>query len=188
MGSGSRARAVSEISVGFLCNMLSTGKLDKELANMLNGFLCTRLQKNISECSATLDLFELDLMNGCASFIKSGAAPTFICREQTVYKINSRTMPVGIIKQADAKLTRFDTSPWDMVVMVSDGCCPDSEDCPWLVDYLSEINIPKVNPSPEALEKFTGDVKNKILSLAIENTPEGKHKDDISVSVVLISA
>ncbi len=188
MGSGPSAALASEVSSMFVEKMLMAGNRADITVRMLNNFLRSENIGLGEECSATLDLFELDLMNGCASFIKSGAAPTFICREQTVYKINSRTMPVGIIKQADAKLTRFDTSPWDMVVMVSDGCCPDSEDCPWLVDYLSEINIPKVNPSPEALEKFTGDVKNKILSLAIENTPEGKHKDDISVSVVLISA
>ncbi len=188
MGSGSSAALASEVSSMFVEKMLMAGNRADITVRMLNNFLRSENIGLGEECSATLDLFELDLMNGCASFIKSGAAPTFICREQTVYKINSRTMPVGIIKQADAKLTRFDTSPWDMVVMVSDGCCPDSEDCPWLVDYLSEINIPKADPSPEALERFTGDVKNKILSLAIENTPEGRHKDDISVSVVLISA
>ena len=188
MGSGSSAALASEVSSMFVEKMLMAGNRADITVRMLNNFLRSENIGLGEECSATLDLFELDLMNGCASFIKSGAAPTFICREQTVYKINSRTMPVGIIKQADAKLTRFDTNPWDMVVMVSDGCCPDSEDCPWLVDYLSEIHIPKTDHSPETLEKFTGEVKNKILSLAIENTPEGRHKDDISVSVVLISA
>ncbi len=188
MGSGPSAALASEVSSMFVEKMLMAGNRADITVRMLNNFLRSENIGLGEECSATLDLFELDLMNGCASFIKSGAAPTFICREQTVYKINSRTMPVGIIKQADAKLTRFDTSPWDMVVMVSDGCCPDSEDCPWLVDYLSEISIPKNEPSPEILERFTGEVKNKILSLAIENTPDGRHKDDISVSVVLISA
>ncbi len=188
MGSGASAALASEVSSMFVEKMLMAGNRADITVRMLNNFLRSENIGLGEECSATLDLFELDLMNGCASFIKSGAAPTFICREQTVYKINSRTMPVGIIKQADAKLTRFDTSPWDMVVMVSDGCCPDSEDCPWLVDYLSEISIPKNEPSPEILERFTGEVKNKILSLAIENSPEGRHKDDISVSVVLISA
>lgn len=188
MGSGSSAALASEVSSMFVEKMLMAGNRADITVRMLNNFLRSENIGLGRECSATLDLFELDLMNGCASFIKSGAAPTFICREQTVYKVNSRTMPVGIIKQADAKLTRFDTKPWDMVIMVSDGCCPDSEDCPWLVDYLSEINIPKNDSSPEFLEQFTGEVKNKILSLAIENTPEGRHKDDISVSVVLISA
>ncbi len=188
MGSGQSAALASEVSSMFVEKMLMAGNRADITVRMLNNFLRSENIGLGRECSATLDLFELDLMNGSASFIKSGAAPTFICREQTVYKVNSRTMPVGIIKQADAKLTKFDTKPWDMVIMVSDGCCPDSEDCPWLVDYLSEISIPKNQSSPQALEQFTGEVKNKILSLAIENTPEGRHKDDISVSVVLISA
>ena len=188
MGSGQSAALASEVSSMFVEKMLMAGNRADITVRMLNNFLRSENIGLGRECSATLDLFELDLMNGCASFIKSGAAPTFICREQTVYKVSARTMPMGIIKQADAKLTRFDTKPWDMVIMVSDGCCPDSEDCPWLVDYLTEISIPKNQSSPQELEQFTGEVKNKILSLAIENTPEGRHKDDISVSVVLISA
>ena len=188
MGSGSEAALASEVSSMFVEKMLMAGNRADITVRMLNNFLRSENIGLGRECSATLDLFELDLMNGSAAFIKSGAAPTFICRDKTVYKVNSRTMPVGIIKQADAKLTRFDTRPNDMVVMVSDGCCPDSDDCPWLVDYLSGINLPQGQDSPEELERFTSDVKNKILGLAVENTPEGRHKDDISVSVVLISA
>lgn len=187
MGSGSEAALASEISSMFVEKMLMAGNRADITVRMLNNFLRSENIGLGRECSATLDLFELDLMNGNASFIKSGAAPTYICRDKTVYKVNSRTMPVGIIKQADAKLTKFDTRPSDIVVMISDGCCPDSDDCPWLVEYLSDISMPP-DRSPEHLEEFTSGLKNNILSLAVENSPKDKHKDDISVSVVLISA
>jgi len=188
MGSGEDAALSSEICSMFVEKMIMAGNRADITVRMLNNFLRSENIGLGKECSATLDLFELDLISGSASFIKSGAAPTFICREKTVYKVNSRTMPVGIMKQADAKLTKFDTLPWDLVVMISDGCCPDSEDCPWLVDYLTKISLPQGFTSPEKLEEFTCEVKDKILSLAVENSPCDRHRDDISVSVVLICA
>ena len=166
--------------------MLMAGNRADITVRMLNNFLRSENIGLGRECSATLDLFELDLMSGTASFIKSGAAPTFICRDQTVYRVNSRTMPVGIIKQADAKLTRFEIKPWDIVVMVSDGCCPDSEDCPWLSDCLSKTKSPIGETSIEALEEFTESLKDKLLSLAVQNSPADRHRDDICVSVTLI--
>lgn len=188
MGSGEDAAIASEVCAMFVEKMLMAGNRADITVRMLNNFLRSENLGLGRECSATLDLFELDLMSGCASFIKSGAAPTYICREGKVYKVNSRTMPMGIIKKADAKLTKFDTKENDLVVMISDGCCPDSQDCPWLVDYLSGVNPPNKTGSPEQLEGYTVQIKNKILSLALENSPSDRHKDDISVSVVLISA
>lgn len=187
MGSGNEAALASEISSMFVEKMLMAGNRADITVRMLNNFLRSENIGLGRECSATLDLFELDLISGNASFIKSGAAPTYIYRDKTVYKVNCRTMPVGIIKQADAKLTKFDTRPSDIIIMISDGCCPDSDDCPWLVEYLSDISLP-TSSAPEQLEEFTNGIKNNILSLAVKNTPQDKHKDDISVSVVLISA
>lgn len=186
MGSGADAALASEVSAMFVEKMLMAGNRADITVRMLNNFLRSENIGLGRECSATLDLFELDLMSGTASFIKSGAAPTFICRDQTVYRVNSRTMPVGIIKQADAKLTRFEIKPWDIVVMVSDGCCPDSEDCPWLSDCLSKTKSPIGETSIEALEEFTESLKDKLLSLAVQNSPADRHRDDICVSVTLI--
>ena len=172
MGSGSRARAVSEISVGFLCNMLSTGKLDKELANMLNGFLCTRLQKNISECSATLDLFELDLMNGHASFYKCGAAPSYIFRHGRLFKLRSDSLPIGILNDVDMKIFDLDLSVGDIIVMMSDGVTGEGSECPWLFDLLAQ-NLPN-----RSLER-TADL---IVKYA---TAKGSY-DDITVLLVRV--
>ena len=141
MGSGRSARAVSEISVGFLGNMLSSGALCKELVEMLNGFLCSRLQKNTSECSATLDLFELDLMNGSASIYKCGAAPSYIYRRGRLFKLRSESMPIGILGDVDLKKFELQLSRGDVVVMVSDGVTGESGESPWLFDLLVQ-NLP----------------------------------------------
>ena len=119
------------------------------------------------ECSATVDLCELDLISGTASFLKSGAAPTYIARGSTVYKIYSRTMPIGILKSADTRISKFDTQSGDIIVMMSDGCCPDSEDCAWLVEFLCAYTQKK---DRNALGKDAEceELKDAILSLEIQ--------------------
>ena len=141
MGSGSSASAVSKISVGFLGNMLSSGGICKELIELLNGFLLARMQKNISECSATLDLFELDLMNGHASVYKCGAAPSYIYRRGRLFKMRSQSMPIGILNDVDLKKFELELSRGDIIVMVSDGVTGEGSECPWLFDLLAQ-NLP----------------------------------------------
>ena len=141
MGSGHAASAISGVSVGFLSNMLTLGGLNDELIEMLNGFLCMRFQKSISECSATLDLFELDLMSGRALFYKCGAAPSYVYRRGRLFKLRSDSMPIGILSDVDIKKYELELSHGDVVVMVSDGVTGEGSECPWLFDLLAQ-NLP----------------------------------------------
>ncbi|MBE6533633.1 MAG: hypothetical protein E7678_01495 [Ruminococcaceae bacterium] len=141
MGSGNAASAVSSIAVGFLGNMLSSGGLHEEIIEMLNGFLCSHIQKNSSECSATLDLFELDLMNGHSTVYKCGAAPSYIYRRGRLFKMRSESMPIGILNEVDLKKYELELSRGDVIVMVSDGVTGEGEECPWLFDLLAQ-NLP----------------------------------------------
>ena len=185
MGSGSQAAYVSGVCAMFIEKMLSAGNRADITLRMLNNVIRSENMGCGSECSATVDLLELDLMSGVASFIKSGAAPTYIAREGTVYKISSRTMPVGIIKDADARITRFDTRRGDILIMISDGCCHDSEDCPWLVEYLCAY-MKKAKKTVSVDEELCERLKEDILREAVKNSAEGEERDDISVSVILV--
>ena len=185
MGSGAEAAFTSGVCAMFIEKMLSAGNRPDITLRMLNNVIRSENMGCGSECSATVDLLELDLMSGVASFIKSGAAPTYVARDGTVYKISSRTMPMGIIKNADAKITKFDTQAGDVIVMISDGCSPDSDDCAWLVEYLCS-RMPFKADSDSASE-LCEKLKNEILELAVKNYPEGRERDDISVSVTLVA-
>ena len=141
MGSGEFASLISKISVDFLENMLTSGGLSEELVEMLNSFLAARMQKNILECSATLDLLELDLMNGRATVYKCGAAPSYIYRRGRLFKMRSQSMPIGILNDVDIKRFELELSRGDVIVMVSDGVTGEGVECPWLFDLLAQ-NLP----------------------------------------------
>ena len=185
MGSGEEAAYTSEVCAMFIQKMLSAGNRADVTLRMLNNVIRSENMGCGSECSATVDLLELDLMSGAASFIKSGAAPTYIARNDTVYKVSSRTMPVGIIKNADARITRFDTKKGDIIVMISDGCCHDSEDCPWLVEYLCAY-MSKRKKTVDVGGELCERLKDEIIREAVKNIPEGEERDDISVSVTIV--
>ncbi len=185
MGNGEEAAFVSGVCSMFIEKMLSAGNRADITVKMLNNVLRNENMGRGGECSATVDLCELDLISGSASFIKNGAAPTYIARGTTVFKVYSRTMPIGILKDTDTKINKFDTKRGDVIIMMSDGCCPDSEDCPWLVEFLCEY-MSKRSADTEKNEAECEDLRDRLLSLAKNNAPAGKPRDDISVTVIII--
>jgi stage II sporulation protein E len=185
MGSGAEAAFTSGVCSMFIEKMLGAGNRADITLRMLNNIIRSENMGCGGECSATVDLCELDLISGTAQFIKSGAAPTYIARGETVYKINSRTMPVGIIKDADARITRFQMQRGDIIIMMSDGCCPDSDDCAWLVEFLCGYTASRKRALDVERDECD-ELKDKLLSLAVKNFPPDRERDDISVSVITV--
>jgi stage II sporulation protein E len=138
MGSGKEASFTSGICTVFLEKMLCAGSSTESALRMLNGIIRSKNQSTADECSSTVDLFELDLINGHAIFAKSGAAPTYVVREGTVYKLSSCSVPIGILKDSSPRMLKFRMRPGDVVVMVSDGVTLGNDECPWLIDLLSD--------------------------------------------------
>lgn len=172
MGSGREAAAVSEICTKFIGSLLNVGNMNEELLCMLNGFLCGRCESSFGECSATFDLMELDLISGDTEFFKSGAAPSYVFRDGSLFKLRSCTMPIGILNQTDVKSFKFKLSEGDVVVMMSDGVTGGKDECPWLFDLLRQ------NINSEGLER-TADL---ILKYAIGHGSQ----DDISLAIMRI--
>ncbi len=136
MGAGREAALTSGICALFLQKMLGAGNRCETALEMLNGFLRNKGSGSLHECSATVDLMALDLLGGRASFYKCGAAPTYVFRDGSLFKIRSKTLPIGILKEPDQKKISFEIHAGDVIVMVSDGVTQGREECPWLFDLL----------------------------------------------------
>ncbi|HHT54392.1 MAG TPA: SpoIIE family protein phosphatase [Clostridiales bacterium] len=121
MGTGGDAAFSSGVCSIFLEKMLVAGNKITTALRMLNGVLRSRGGARELECSATVDLLEVDLLTGAAALIKSGAAPTYVRRAGGIFKLQSKTLPIGILSALDAQLTRLEVSEGDVVVMLSDG-------------------------------------------------------------------
>jgi stage II sporulation protein E len=123
MGSGREADITANIGKTFLEKMLSCGNSKSTTLDMLNMFISNKSRV----CSSTVDLLEIDLLHGKASFTKSGAAAYYVVRKGRVYKISSDTMPIGILPAVSAEVTEFTVCDGDLIVMCSDGICTDPE-------------------------------------------------------------
>ena len=137
MGSGSEAAFTAGTVTLFLERLLTAGVDMAAALRMTNSFLCSRR----IECSATVDVAQIDLVRGGAGFYKSGAAPSFVLREGKLFALRSKTVPIGILPSADAEGISFEVAPGDVIVMASDGVTREGEDCPWMYEALCSENM-----------------------------------------------
>ncbi|MBQ6702174.1 MAG: SpoIIE family protein phosphatase [Clostridia bacterium] len=170
MGSGREAALTSRLCGVFLKKMLVAGNGKPVALEMLNNFIRS---KN-TECFSTVDLLEIDMLTGKASFVKSGAVASFIMRGDKIFRIASNTMPIGITKEINAEEVKFDLAIGDVIVMVSDGVGQSTEDTVRvsnLLTYSWEDDLQKM--------------ADKIKESAKESSGRS---DDISVGVIKITA
>lgn len=168
MGSGEVAKETSEFVATFMRAALEIGAAKETVLHMLNHTI--RSQRE--ECSATVDLFEVDLLTGEAVFIKSGAAPSYVRRDSSIFRIRSQTAPIGLLGSIDTEKIKVEIRPGDYVIMLSDGIVDSMEDAPWLLLMLGK-------PPSKSLEEYA----EAILGEAIKNSKSG---DDMSVVVMKI--
>ncbi len=169
MGSGRRAAATSGVVALFLSRLLSAGCSKTTVLKLLNSLL----RLGGEESSATVDLLELDLLTGQATFIKSGAAPSYVKRGENLFRIRSKTVSVGMTESLDAEKIRFEAEPGDVIVMLSDGVSQSPEDAPWLMELLAG-----------ELEEDLSAVAERIVGIAA-----GTHerRDDMTVALIRVS-
>ncbi len=139
MGSGRKAAASSTLCANILEDMLGVGMLcasEESICSLINGVLRENNVGSENECSCTLDLGVFDALECRATFYKSGAAPTYILRDGSLFKLRARTVPLGIMNGADVGKLNLELLPGDVVIMVSDGVSEGREDCPELLEYL----------------------------------------------------
>ncbi len=169
MGSGKVAKETSSFVGAYLSEMLESSHPTDTVLHMLSHILRSRGE----ECSATVDLFGFDLISGEASFLKSGAAPSYIKRKDSIFRIRSETAPIGLMKSVDAERITASVEDGDYIIMLSDGISQSTDDAAWLLELLAKP--PKAS---------VGEYADYILSAAVKSS---RFKDDMTVAVAKIN-
>ena len=168
MGSGRAAKETSSFVVDFMSRALEFNHEGHTVLKILNH----TLRAGRRECSATVDLFTVDLYRGEAEFLKSGAAASYVKRGSSIFRLKSKTAPLGLMKNVDAERIKVELEGDDYIIMLSDGIAQSAEDTPWLIDLLSK-------PPKRNLKEYA----DYILSAAVKNTPLN---DDMTVLVTRV--
>lgn len=168
MGCGRVAHRTSNFTADFLSHICRYSVSKTTAFHILNHVIKNRNE----ECSSSVDLFDFDLITGEAIFYKCGAAPSYVKRDSSIFRIRSETAPIGLMKGIDAERVRVEVKPGDFIIMLSDGVCQGFDDSAWLIELLS-------NDPPADLREYA----EKILKTAINRSGCA---DDMSISVARI--
>ncbi len=168
MGTGGEAALDSAITVDFIKSLIISGFDYKSALQFINSSLQLRAEESL----ATVDALTVDLYTGTIGFKKAGSASSFIKTSQECIKVDTESLPIGIIKEAELDEQDLTLSRGDIVVMVSDGVIESSSE--WLISYLNES-------ASSDIEKIC----KEIYRLALENGEKG-HSDDMTVMVGML--
>ncbi|MDO5560485.1 MAG: SpoIIE family protein phosphatase [Oscillospiraceae bacterium] len=165
MGTGKNAEIDSRVTVTLFKNLVCGGVDVAQAVNIINSVM---LSKSKDETFATIDAAKFDLDTGRMTMYKSGAGPSLLRHNNSVFKINATTYPVGIMGSSQPYSKCFPLMTDDVVAMFSDGVTEEN------MEYIrNEITLDYVDVS---------ETSNRIC----KNSQKIEGHDDISVIVAKI--
>lgn len=168
-GSGEGARRVASFATDFLFSLLESSCTKSTAIHALNHAIKERGEED----SLALDLFDFDLYTGDAVFYKCGAAASYVKRDGSLFRISSKTAPLGLMKRIDAEKVKVEVKAGDYVIMLSDGACDGREEGTRLIELLSK--------------KAKGSVREYAEYIMRELKSFSSFSDDATVSVIKIT-
>ncbi|GAB6099793.1 stage II sporulation protein E [Halanaerocella petrolearia] len=173
MGVGAEACQESKSAVRLLEKMLQAG-LDYKLAlKSVNSILGLRSKE---DNFTTIDLLQIDQMDGKAEFIKFGSASSFIKRGAEISMVKSTTLPIGIVNQVDLESNTLKLQDKDLIIMMSDGVLDSKKNLAIKEEWVLQILRNNLIDAPQTLAQY-------ILDKAKENQ---KIEDDMTVLVIRV--
>ena len=172
MGVGSPAAVDATMTTSLLERLLKAGADFTAALRLVNAAL---LSGGGEERLCTVDASLLDLYTCRLDIFKAGAAPTYILRQGRCAKVESPSLPAGILSGAEAKHTTLSLSEGDLIVMISDGLL-DSGAGDWISSQL-------VTLADHPLEQMC----EELLDTASERRITA-HEDDMTVLAARVVA
>ncbi|WP_338586779.1 stage II sporulation protein E [Clostridium baratii] len=177
MGSGPEASKESKATVELVERFVEAGFSIETALDTVNSIMSMKFEED--EKFSTLDLSTIDLYTGKASFIKVGAAASFIKRGDKIKKISSNMPPFGLMDKVLVESVEENLKGGDIIITLSDGVLDVDKDgvgdSAWLEKYLKG----KGNNPRELVEDILEESKK------INN---GTIKDDMSIIVSKVHA
>lgn len=168
MGSGRTAASAASISALFLEKLLSAGNHKAVTLKLLSNFIRGRSD----ECHCTVDLLEVDLYTGAASFMKCGACPSYVLRKGNIYKVDVHSMPIGLTKEINAEQVNMMLLEGDVILQVSDGVAGTLEEALWLPEVFASLG-------DKSVQEIAGAIHSRTIA-------ERGRSDDITVLVTKV--
>jgi stage II sporulation protein E len=165
MGAGKEAKEESSTTLKLLKNIISCGGDIKYSVMMINSLLKA---KNRYDTYATLDLLMIDNKTLKATFSKNGSPCSYVYRNNELIKIDSASLPIGIIENIKIFDYEVDLKEDDIVIMFSDGI---------------DDNQVKIK---DVINACYFEHPQQIAKKLVDNLRDDKVNDDTSVMIIKI--
>ena len=174
MGTGAGASRESMTATGLLSNFLAAGMRVETSLELINSSL---LLRSSGENFATMDVCTVRLSDGIVNFSKSGAAPSYVKNEYGISKIESDSLPFGVLEEeSQVKTEIFTLENSAVILMVSDG----------VSDVFSNDEEDGIIRKLESMETVNPQIiASVILNTAVELSG-GKPDDDMTVVAISV--
>ncbi len=173
MGSGPQAGRESRAVVELIDKFTGAGFSKTTAINTVNSIMSLKFSED--EKFSTVDLSAIDLYNGEVDFMKVGAVASIVKSGGTIDVIKSRSLPIGILDEADIEIHSKRVKNGDLIVMLTDGIIDCDEEASGKVDWILDYLCRNDNGSPEELSKGIINEAKRI--------GKNKVKDDMTVMV-----
>jgi serine phosphatase RsbU (regulator of sigma subunit) len=129
----------------------------------------------------TLNIASVDLRSGTIVLTRNNPAPMFVCRAETIDRIDSESIPLGTSHDVRPLITEIAIEPGLIIVIYTDGLthAGSRRGMPMDVAEMIESVMEEENPSPQLLA-------DALLAQAVR-LDENRPVDDISVLVLRVS-
>ncbi len=161
MGSGKDANTMSDKAVSLIENFYRADFDSEIILSSINRLLNVRGGDNFS----TIDICNIDLNSSLVDFVKMGAVSSFIKHRDTITKIESGALPIGVLDEVSPKITKTSLEAGDMVVLVSDGVIDSVGE-----DPLQEFILGSKSLAPqEVADNILKRAQNECLGVPIDD-------------------
>lgn len=169
MGTGKAASVESITATELLKSFMVSGMDIETSLELINSSL---LLRSSGDSFATMDVCSIDLSKGSISLFKSGAATGYVKKGSEVFKIESDSLPFGVLKNYGKISTReFDADKTTQVILMTDGVYD-------MFAAAQELSIETIlrNTRTDNPQTIASELLNKALELS-----GGKPIDDMTV-------
>ena len=166
MGSGEVANDISQKASNLIENFYRA-EFDSEI---ILGSINKLLNLQRGDVFSTIDICVVDIATSLVDFVKLGATASFIKHKDTITKIESGALPIGVLEDISPKITKTSISQGDMVILTSDGITDSFGE-----DMLESFILENKSLSPQELADSILE-KSKSLCGGVPN-------DDMTVVV-----
>lgn len=173
MGTGHKACMQSKATVNLIEQFMESGFDKDTTVKLINSILILRAT---DDSFATIDISVVDLYEGEVEFVKVGAVPTFIKKNEFVEIVKTASLPAGILSDMEVELIHKKVGNGDFIIMVSDGIIDSFKDSQDGVKAVQGILQEMDSKNPQ---KIADDLLDEALRHCRNNTPV----DDMMVMV-----